>query len=326
MRLQLKRSDLSASRPSQFSDLASASILLNQFGSYGGNRQMNASTYSLLLLSLMGSLSACAPANNRESAPSDFSPKLFAGLVPEVVAGEAAKPEPTPEPTQVRENNSANVSANKSDVNAQEKTSDQAAEKPVVANKNEDDSNDDDDANQDVTAMWDGHDKQSDEWTAATGRALETIGNGMLESVPSDIKYYCPKYAKLDREDRKAFWIQLISAIARRESDFNEDLRYKEKFNDSSNTRVVSRGLLQLSKESANLYGCQIEVGSQLESAARNLRCGVRILNKWIVRDGMIKGGERGAWRGAARFWSVFRTPDPRHFIQRATMSLDICK
>lgn len=279
-----------------------------------------ATTSNLLLVTMLLFATACAPVRGVEKAPSDSSPQLFRALV-------ADESDPTTNSAKQKDEEKVGDELEKSDTKPAVKPEPKSEPKPVAkpstpTNKQLD--LDEDDI-EDMDARWDGHNKRAEAWTLATARAVDQLGDALLTKIPGDIEYYCPKFSKLDREDRIAFWVHLISAMAEKESDFDEDQKYKEKFNDSSNTNVVSRGLLQLSKEAANLYGCQIEVGSELETGARNLRCGVRILNRWIERDGVIKGGEKGAWRGAARYWAIFRTDKTRHFIQKATLALDLC-
>src|SRR5829696_2457230 len=70
---------------------------------------------------------------------------------------------------------------------------------------------------------------------------------------------------------------------------------------------VISRGLLQISKESGNGYGCGIVNEMVLHDPATNIACGVRIMARWIGQDGYIARRQNGKWRGLARYWSPFR-------------------
>lgn len=176
-----------------------------------------------------------------------------------------------------------------------------------------------------VDAAWDDKD-DGRAWTKITIRGLERFGVALLtgDNV-EDAEMWCPRYRKLDLQDRARFWVRLISAMAMKESSFKEGLNYTESFNDSTNTRVISRGLLQISRESAKAYGCKIEQGTDLLEADYNLPCGVKILNRWIARDSRIGSGQVKNWKGGARYWSVLRGGPSKAAIQKSVSQLAIC-
>ena len=176
-----------------------------------------------------------------------------------------------------------------------------------------------------VDAAWNRKD-DAISWNKITIKALEDFGPALLTEDPIDAKSFCPRYHRLGLNERGEFWVKLISAMAARESSFDEDLNYTEAFNDSSNTRVISRGLLQISKESALNYKCDIDVGRDLLKAENNIPCGVKILNHWMIRDKMIGSGKTNAWKGGARYWSVFRKDSTRSKIQASLDELEFCK
>jgi hypothetical protein len=147
----------------------------------------------------------------------------------------------------------------------------------------------------------------------------------MLTLAPADASDFCPTYASLSREDRKAVWVQLISAMAVKESDLDPTQTYVENFKDSSRNQVKSRGLLQLSFESAQAYGCEVNKPEDLHNSALNLRCGVKILDHWISQDGVIASKAKDSWRGGARYWSVLRNPQKKKFIFDSTGALALC-
>lgn len=177
----------------------------------------------------------------------------------------------------------------------------------------------------DVSAEWD--DKADGKsWTKITIRGLERFGVALLtgESI-ADAETYCPRYKRLDLQERGKFWVRLISAMAMKESSFKEGLNYTESFNDTTNTRVVSRGLLQISRESAKAYGCKIDEGTDLLQAEYNLPCGIKILNRWLARDSQIGSGKVNAWRGGARYWSVLRGGASKAAIVKSVSELSFC-
>lgn len=110
-------------------------------------------------------------------------------------------------------------------------------------------------------------------------------------------------------------WVGILSAMAKYESGFDPNQDYKEDMIDVDGTPVISRGLLQISKTSANSYGCAIGKAAELHDPETNIRCGVRILAKWIPNDGFISsskmivkdGKQKKQWLGGARYWAVLR-------------------
>ena len=134
----------------------------------------------------------------------------------------------------------------------------------------------------------------------------DALPGEMIAVDPKDIKDFCGNYPSSE-DGRKRFWVYLVSAMAERESGHDPKNSYKESFKDAKGRYVVSRGLLQISIESANAYGCGFKDEQELHDPKRNLECSVKILSRWVIRDGRIAGKESG-WRGGARYWSVLRS------------------
>lgn len=174
-------------------------------------------------------------------------------------------------------------------------------------------------------AAWDGHTPNAAKFTEITERALSTLGAQMLEAVPSDIVAFCPKYAELDIEGRKGVWLMLISAITKFESSFRPVLSFRENFKNAKGEFVVSRGLLQISSESANGFGCRIRQEADLQDPEVNLSCGVRILARTVLKDGVITKHAEEHWLGGARYWSVLRKDRTLPTIKGATRGLASC-
>lgn len=164
-------------------------------------------------------------------------------------------------------------------------------------------------------------------WTTATMNAIANHGQELLVAEPSDVKTFCPTYSSLSPADRTTFWVQLMSAVAYEESAFKTASVYVEKFKASNGKRVKSRGLLQISHESSNLYGCGVRKETELDEPTMNLACGVRIMTHWVTHDGRITGRtNKKRWLGGARYWSVLRSKTKLKRIRNATKSLDICQ
>lgn len=164
-------------------------------------------------------------------------------------------------------------------------------------------------------------------WTrsAESAVAKSTLAN----LVPKDIVYFCPAYPKLHSNERRKFWVGLLSAMAKPESNFKPHLYYQEKFLDAKGRPVISRGLLQISIESANQqrYGCDIPYPAKLHDPIVNLACGVKILSKWVSTDGVIaKHSQPRVHKGGSRYWSTLR-PQRGHLraIADFTRQLPFC-
>lgn len=155
------------------------------------------------------------------------------------------------------------------------------------------------------------------EWSWMVAKALDELGQDLMKSKPADLASYCPAAG-----DRKQCFIGILSSLAKYESGYKPASSYQESFKDSKGNYVISRGLLQISQESANGYGCGITKAEQLHDPETNLRCGVRIMNRWIVRDGAVAGGKTSAWKGMARYWSPFRDAAKVKAMQEATKKL----
>lgn len=141
-------------------------------------------------------------------------------------------------------------------------------------------------------ARWD-HRAGSDQWTLAALAALRTHGSRLDDTVPRDIATWCPAYANNPAPLRRAFWVGMLSALAKHESTYRPaavgggDLWY---------------GLLQIYPDTARRYGCRATTGEALKNPEDNLSCAVRIMNVTVPRDGAIAVHD-GRWRGVAADW-----------------------
>ncbi len=176
------------------------------------------------------------------------------------------------------------------------------------------------------TFDWTGRHKQVDMWNQSIFYGIDSIVPDLTQHKVGDITSFCPNYAKLGQTERKYFWIALLAAMARFESNHRPEVKYTEAFTDSTGRRVISRGLLQLSYESARGYKCPIQSGQDLHDAKINLQCGLRIIERWVDRDGVISGKWSGKWKGGARYWSVLRKSSTLSQIKNKTRALYLCQ
>lgn len=162
-------------------------------------------------------------------------------------------------------------------------------------------------------------------WTMTAHQSIDTLAPHLVALVPTDIDAFCPGYRATNAAGRRAFYVSLLAELSRYESNFDPSVRYTESFSDNAGRRVVSRGLLQLSQESANGYGCATTNAEQLHDPHTNISCAVRILARWVERDGVIAGYSNGAWRGASRYWSPFRDRNKLVDLQAALNAQPFC-
>lgn len=157
----------------------------------------------------------------------------------------------------------------------------------------------------DVTLRWDDGSEERKRWTTHLMKQIPILGKDMINTVPEDYKSFCPEYPNLSPTQRVEFYAHLISTMSKYESAYKTEAVYEESGNLLG---VISRGLLQISFDSANGYGCGLKSSQELHDPLINLNCGIIILNRWIgQRDKCIAMGRIGAWRGGARYWSVLR-------------------
>lgn len=146
----------------------------------------------------------------------------------------------------------------------------------------------------------------------------------LLQTIPKDVGNYCPQYEQWAPEERLEFWGLFLSVISWMESSHRTEHSYEEiGITDSTGENVTSRGLLQFSYESAQGYLPSLEKPEDLHNPEISLRVGAIALRRLIINDHVISEGEKGAWKGAARYWSVLRK-NPKHIqIQKWLTNAD---
>ena len=147
-------------------------------------------------------------------------------------------------------------------------------------------------------------------WTRAAMSAIGGHGNGLDSVVPRDIERWCPAYENNPPELRRAFWVGMMSALAKHESTFNP--------------RAVGGGnlwfgLLQIYPDTARRYGCRAQTGEALMNPVDNLSCAARIMSVTVSRDNAIAVND-GRWRGVAADWGPMsnssKLPEMAHWTR----------
>ena len=169
-----------------------------------------------------------------------------------------------------------------------------------------------DDTGGDIVARWD-HLPRGASWTDAAMEALDGPGLQLALTMPEDIAAWCPGYEDASIDGRKAFWVGLVSALAKHESTWGPDVS-------GGNGRW--HGLLQISPGTARGYGCSAKDASALKNGAANLRCGLRIMAVTVPRDGVVSRGGRGV----AADWGPFHQSHKREDMMAWTRTLPACR
>jgi Transglycosylase SLT domain len=178
------------------------------------------------------------------------------------------------------------------------------------------------------TVDWGGK-PQGPDWSRFVQESIAADDNRLVSTIPQDIGRFCPSYERLATDKRREVWARLFSLLAFYESGYDPSLKFTESFNDAHGRRVISRGLLQISKESANgsRYKCRIDAEASLHDPRINLSCGTKIAAAWLSADGKISGRtSTGKWRGMARYWSPFRNETKRGKIASLLSATSDCR
>lgn len=146
---------------------------------------------------------------------------------------------------------------------------------------------------------WD-HRPEAAVWTTRALAAVESHDDVLAARVPEDIANWCPAYAENALHERRAFWVGMLSAVAKYESGWNPEAS-------GGGGRYI--GLMQISPRSASNYGCEARSAGALKDGAANLECAVELVAYHVARDGAVasKGN-----RGIGRDWMPLRKSSKR--------------
>lgn len=150
-------------------------------------------------------------------------------------------------------------------------------------------------------------------WTRASISALKEHGASLPQTVPRDIANWCPAYIGAPEAQRRAFWVGLLSTLAKHESTYRP--------------RAVGGGgkwfgLLQISPGTARSYKCRARSGAALKDGVANLSCAIRIMAVTVPRDGVVSKG----MRGVAADWGPFHSRVKRNDMIQWMRRQSYCK
>ncbi|PZX16234.1 transglycosylase-like protein with SLT domain [Palleronia aestuarii] len=163
--------------------------------------------------------------------------------------------------------------------------------------------------------LWE-HRDESDQWNRAALSALRSHGMPLVEETPDDIARWCPAYEDGTDEDRRAFWVGFLSALAKYESTWRPD---------AVGGGDQWFGLLQIGIPTAREFGCRGRSGSALMDGATNLSCAIRILAETVPRDGVISA-EEARWQGVAADWAPLRSEEKREEMRSWLVEQEYCQ
>ncbi|MDU8926392.1 transglycosylase SLT domain-containing protein [Alisedimentitalea sp. MJ-SS2] len=154
-------------------------------------------------------------------------------------------------------------------------------------------------------ARW-AHRPGADLWTRAAMVAMQGHGAPLIKMVPGDIRNWCPAYPQAGPDQRGAFWVGFMSALAKHESTYRAD---------AVGGGGLWYGLLQILPATARGYRCRARSGEALKDGAANLSCAIRIMAVTVPRDGVVHGytkAKKRRWRGVSADWGPMRSSKKR--------------
>lgn len=146
-------------------------------------------------------------------------------------------------------------------------------------------------------------------WNAAMLSSLQAQGDGLVNTVPSDITRYCPGYTKANTEQRRHFWAGVMR-IAKQVDKDNNPLAQPA-------VKQVT-GLASYSSRANADSGCTDTTG--------NGACAMRIMSDHIIQDGALFGDVSSGWRGLARQWMPFRSKAVQNDVTNWAMGQKYCR
>lgn len=162
---------------------------------------------------------------------------------------------------------------------------------------------------------WD-HRPEAEVWTRTALQALEGDGSALVATVPADIAEWCPAYEAGGETARAAFWVGLMSALAKHESTWNPA---------AVGGGGLWVGLLQIDPRTARGYRCEADSSAELKDGTGNLACAVRIMAHQVPRHGVIAGAP-GNWGGVAADWGPMRSAAKRAEMAAWTRAQPYCR
>ena len=173
-------------------------------------------------------------------------------------------------------------------------------------------------------------------WDATIEQSLppEMLSNSEARAV----KPFCPQFQEMSEADRKVFWAYVFQALAGAEAGLKPttDVRHTEPevaVKDSVTNRMVrSEGLLQLTYEDSDRYGCAFDWDKDKQLSEKdpqktilqpenNLKCGIRIMSSQLI-------DKHKPLATGSSYWSTLRpgTVSYRVFVKQMANVPSACR
>jgi hypothetical protein len=166
------------------------------------------------------------------------------------------------------------------------------------------------------------------QWDAMIEKALPA--DLLSPSMQHKVQPFCPRFSRMSVPDRRAFWAYFFQALAGAEAGLNRtaNVQHDEPQvaveDGVTHRRVRSEGLLQLTYEDSDRYGCDFDwkhdralpehaPDKTILQPKNNLLCGVRILDRQLV----VK---KKPLLSTSSYWSVLRPGWPGSRVFDAQM------
>jgi hypothetical protein len=172
-------------------------------------------------------------------------------------------------------------------------------------------------------------------WDSTVEEALP--GDLLSSKVAKDVKLFCPRFNSLSLADKRAFWAYFFQALAGAEAGLRAtaNVRHTEPevavVDTVSHHMVRSEGLLQLTYEDADRYGCEFDWDRDKElpehdpdktilQPKNNLLCGVKILTNQLI-------DKRKPLLTKSSYWSTLRPGYPGYntFLKQMANTPEAC-
>lgn len=121
----------------------------------------------------------------------------------------------------------------------------------------------------------------------------------LSNQVPRDVRRFCPRFYRMSDRDKRAFWAYFFQALAGAEAGLNPTSHVRHigaliARDPVTHQPVHSEGLLQLSYQDSQRYGCNFDWNTDrnlppgdptrtILQPKNNLECGVKILIRQII-------------------------------------------
>ena len=160
----------------------------------------------------------------------------------------------------------------------------------------------------------------------------------LSEQVAKDVHPFCPNFNAMSEIDKKAFWAYFFQALAGAEAGLKPtaDVRHTEPevavVDGVSHRMVRSEGLLQLTYEDSDRYGCAFDwendktlpehdPSKTILQPKNNLTCGVTILTNQLI-------AQKRPLVSKSSYWATLRPGGYGYpvFVKQMTNVPDVCR